>query len=327
MAIEDPNPSRVIVPKDQLNQKQIDELVKAYQDYAKNPPAVVKNMGALNLVTNVSLAGLLAPMAADIKDIRGEVVNPKSVELLQQLRLDTLAAAWKKYLEDNPAWWQYAAMAAAGIVVTIVAAGLVARLTARLPSLLTGGAAANGPGLTPEQVEALRAKLAETNPLLRTFAGQVRRLPRAKEMAAQATAIGKINTAVAVTDTTAITETTDAIKRLKTALRNFDPKKLPRDHRTLTKTATAIGKFDLAVRAVNTGLVREATQAFLRLKIVLRNLKPSDIPKARDMRASASAARGLTNATRSLTGALGPLAPALRGVSTAAATTAGALGG
>ncbi|MEU9084577.1 hypothetical protein [Streptomyces sp. NPDC048357] len=308
----------------QADIKAVKDLVAPFKEYAMH--------GApSHLVTEKALTDQFAPVIKDIKDIHQEVVNPLAVELLQQLRLDTLAAALKKspFFENNEAWWAYALTAAAGIFVTLAAGALLLRLgawiTTKLPTFFTGGAGGGG-GLTAAQVEELRAKLEATNPLLRDYADQVRRLPRAKELTARATAVGKLNNAVAAQNNTAVTEAADAIKSLKSALRNFDPKKLPRDHAALTRTATAIGKLDTAIRALNIQMVRDATSAFLRLKIILRNLKPSDIPKSADMRSSARAARTLTSATRSLTGALTPLGPALRGVISSAQTTAGALG-
>ncbi|MFE2166687.1 hypothetical protein ACFXB3_16745 [Streptomyces sp. NPDC059447] len=357
MAIEDPQPSRVILPEDiqeeldkkekkeeekksaeekkkeEERKKKLSDSEKIAEDlkkYLENPPSVLDQLGGKDgLVTNLSLAALLEPMAKDIKDIHGEVVNPLSVELLQQARMDTLAAAWKKYLEGNPAAWAYFLSAAGGIFVTLVAGALLLRLgawvTSKVPTLFTGGAGA-GAGLTPAQVEELRAKLAATNPLLREYVREVRKLPRAKELSARATAVDKLNQAVGRQDNTAVNDAAAAIRSLKTALRNFDPKKIPTNHSALRKTADAVGRLDTAVRTLDKNAVKEATQALLRLKIILRNLKPSDIPKAGNMRSAARAARGLEGATRRLTGALAPLGPALRGVSTSAAATAGALG-
>ncbi|MFJ6484010.1 MULTISPECIES: hypothetical protein [unclassified Streptomyces] len=292
--------------------------------YTSHPPELVAQLGAANFVTNVSLAALLEPIAKDIKDIHHEVVNPLAVELLQQLRLESAAAALKKspIFENHEQWWAYAVTAAAGILVTILAARFVSKLPARLTGAPPGAAA----DLTPERVEALRRELTDTNPLLQTYADQVRRLPQAKEMTARATAIGKLKNAVANQNNTEVTAAADAIKSLKTALRNFDPKKLPTNHSALKKTADALDKLRGAIERLKVDDVRNATQAFLRLKIVLRNLKPSDIPKSGDMRASARAASSLEGATRRLTGALQPLAPALRGVISSAQTTAGALG-
>uniref|UniRef100_A0AAU2JSK9 Uncharacterized protein n=1 Tax=Streptomyces sp. NBC_00049 TaxID=2903617 RepID=A0AAU2JSK9_9ACTN len=290
----------------------------------EKPPPVVTEMGPHALVTNLTLAALLAPMAAEIKAIHGEVVNPLAVELLQQLRLESAAAALKKspLFENHEQWWAYAVTAAAGILVTILAA----RFISKLPARLTGAPPGADPGLTPDQVKELRRELALTNPHLRNFVTAVRRLPRAKELTARANAIDKLNEAVARQNNAEVTAAAEAIKSLKTALRNFDPKKLPTNHSALKKTADALDKLRGAIERLKVDDVRNATQAFLRLKIVLRNLKPSDIPKAGDMRSSARAANTLEGATRRLTGALQPLAPALRGVISSAQTTASALG-
>ncbi|MFD3327587.1 hypothetical protein [Streptomyces sp. NPDC058701] len=333
MAIPDENPSRVLpLPKDTKPadvEKESKKLVDDFRAYMLKPPPVLVDMGVHNLVTNITLAALLAPMAAEIKAIHGEVVNPKSVELLQQARLDTLAAAWKKYLEGNSAWWQYFAFAAAGIIVTLVSAGLLMRLGAfivsKLPTFFTGGVGA-GQGLTPAQVNALRDALVATNPLLKSFVDDVRRLPRAKELTARAKAIGKLNEAVEAQNNTLVREAAEAIKQLKLALRNFDPKRLPTNHSALKKTADSLDRLRLAIGRLKIDDVRAATQALLRLKVVIRNLKPENIPKSGDMRSAAGAANSLDKAARRLTGSLTPLGPALRGVSAAAAATAGNLG-
>ncbi|WP_329380737.1 hypothetical protein OG625_15610 [Streptomyces sp. NBC_01351] len=325
MAIEDPQPSRVIGPPPEPPKpgdkpptpKQLLDL------YLQNPPDLVKHLGAANLVTNVSLAALLEPIAKDIKEIRGEVVNPFLVEMLKQLRLEGAANALKKspIYEDNPDWLWWVGTGIAGIIVTILAA----RFIAKLPARIVGAANAAG-DLTPEQVQNLRTELDLTNPALADFVKEVRRLPRAKELAARAKAIGTLNTAVANQNNGAVEAAAEAIRKLKTALRNFDHKKIPRDHAALTKTADALDKLRLAIGRLKLDDVRNATSALLRLKLVIRNLKPENIPKSGDMRAAAKAANSLDKAARNLRGSLTPLGPALRGVSTAAAATAGALG-
>lgn len=240
MAIEDENPSRVLAPPKDAKQPEIDKLLKDFRDYLEKPPPVVTEMGPHALVTNLTLAALLAPMAAEIKAIHGEVVNPLAVELLQQLRLESAAAALKKspLFENHEQWWAYAVTAAAGILVTILAA----RFISKLPARLTGAPPGADPGLTPDQVKELRRELALTNPHLRNFVTAVRRLPRAKELTARANAIDKLNEAVARQNNAEVTAAAEAIKSLKTALRNFDPKKLPTNHSALKKTADALDK-------------------------------------------------------------------------------------
>ncbi|MFD3780536.1 hypothetical protein [Streptomyces sp. NPDC058612] len=327
MAIDDPQPSRVILeqgpPKPEEGEKPLTPA-QLLQWYTDHPPSLVVQLGATNLVTNVSLAALLEPMAKDIKDIHHEVVNPLMVELLQQARLESLAAAVKKspWFEDHDQWWAYAVTAAAGILVTILAA----RFISKLPARLTGPPAGAAADLTPEQISNLRAELDQTNPLLKEFATQVRRLPRSKELTNQATAMGTLNTAVLGVNTTKVKGTAEAIEKLKLALTNFDPKKLPTNHSALSKTADAIGKLKLALDGLKTEDVRLAQQALLRLKIILRNLKPSDIPKSGAMRSAAGAARTLNSAVGPLATSLTGLRDRMREVGAAAQVAAGPIG-
>ncbi|MFD5145353.1 hypothetical protein [Streptomyces sp. NPDC058401] len=281
---------------------------------------VEKNPGVSKLVTE----NFLATSIKEIKEIHGEVVNPLAVELLQQARLDTLAAAVKKAIEGNPLTWAYFAAAAGGILLTIVAGGMLLRfgawLTSKLPVFLTGGPPGPTAGLTSAELATLRGAIALTTPVVREFNREAHKLPRSREMVAMGKALDKLRLALGRLDNAVVEAAASAIKSLKTALRNFDSSKIPKDHAAMRKTADAIDKLVLAIGRVNTQTVKDAAAAIRNLKGALKNFSATDIPKSGPMNSTARAAKNLSGAVRAL-------APELRALGTAATAASGAIGG
>ncbi|MER5764168.1 hypothetical protein [Streptomyces sp. NPDC002082] len=292
-------------------------LVTPLKTYVMHNPAS-------NLVTEKFLTDRLTPLIADIKEIHGEVVNPLAVELLQQARLDTLAAAVKKAIEGNPMTWAYFAAAAGGILLTIVAAGMLLRfgtwLTSKMPIFFTGGPANPTAGLTAAELATLRAETALTTPVVYEFNKEARKLPGSRQLAAMANGVKKLRLAVADVDNAVIEAAATSIRSLKTALAGFDPKKLPRDHAVLRKTADAIDKLVQAIGRVNAQTVKDVAAAIRSLKGALKNFSAADIPKPGPMNSTAQAAQNLSGAVRSL-------APQLRRLGEAATEASGAIGG
>lgn len=313
MAIKDENPSLVMpLPKEtkqEDTEKESAKIIAEFKKYQEKPSPLLKVIGVDNLVTNLTLAAFLAPMAAEIKAIHGEVVNPPRVELLQQLRMDTLAAAYKKHLEENENAWMYFATAAGGILVTLIAAGVLMRfgswVISKLPTFLTGGPAGAAQGLTPDQVKKLRDELALTNPALIEFVKEVKKLPGARGLAALAKAIGTLKKAVDNLDNTVVTAAAEAIKKIKLALANFDHKKIPRDHRVLSKTATALEKIADALGLLENDKVTASATAIGKLKEATTNFNPTTV------RQTASATRTLTQRMADLRTEAGRLTTAI----------------
>ncbi|MFE4260303.1 hypothetical protein [Streptomyces sp. NPDC056883] len=263
----------------------------------------------------IATEGFLASALKKIDDIHQEVVNPVKVELLQQARMDTLAAAVKKVTEGNPLAWAYFASAVIGIAVPLVAAALLLKMGGWVGTLTTkllnavqdkyrsvrglpaidrnAGNALNGP--TPEQVEALRLALEEATPSIAAFNEQVKKLPLAKELTARAKAVERLSKAAQGQNDTKVTSAATAIRALKTALKNFNQANMPRDHAELGKTATAVGRLATALgRLSNEGVEATAT-AIGHLKTAFHNFTPTTV------RDTASATRTLGAETRTLT--------------------------
>ncbi|MFB6615942.1 hypothetical protein ACIGFK_38245 [Streptomyces sp. NPDC085524] len=304
-------------------QAEVPALLAELKKYVMGGPVsnfVETNPATSKLVTEKFLVDQLAPLKGiveDIKEIKGEVVNPLPVEMLQQLRMETLAAAVKKIIEGNDEWWKYVVTAGIGIFVTLVSGALLVRIgnaiNNRVEAILNrirpnpNGNPGIAPTPTAADLETLRAKLEEMTPFVQNFNKEAKRLPRARELAARAKAVEKLGKAAEAQNNDKVREAADAIRSLKTALRNFDQTKLPRDHSVLAKTANAINRLDQAVRRLNAEIVKNAASAIRNLKGALKNFNASDIPKAGPMRATARAARSLNSATRDLATSLSTL--------------------
>ncbi|MFI8289267.1 hypothetical protein ACIGBL_08950 [Streptomyces sp. NPDC085614] len=122
-----------------------------------------------------------------------------------------------------------------------------------------GGAGANHP--SPETLETLRSKLAEVNPKLDVFNREIRKVPKARELTKTASAVEKVNTAIAASDAPQITAVAKATGKLASAQRHFDPRKLPKA-RSLSSAAQA------AERLARAG--GDVAQAFNTLKLRAR---------------------------------------------------------
>ncbi|MFV6027144.1 hypothetical protein [Streptomyces sp. NPDC056264] len=125
-----------------------------------------------------------------------------------------------------------------------------------------GGGGGGGTGPTPDSLEALRSKLALVNPLLDTFNKEIRKVPKASDLAKTATGIGKVNTVVTNAKPTDIEKVAEATGKLVAAQSGFDPKKLPKA-RGLAAAATQAERLAKAGGEVKTAFdnLKAAAQA------------------------------------------------------------------
>ncbi|MCY0941560.1 hypothetical protein [Streptomyces antarcticus] len=273
--------------------------------------------------------------------------------------LDGIGAAVEKWYEGHEAKWEYTLYAALGLIVPLAIGGAVIWLkravleavrdaqfaaTGRAATLnpdtnrwerqtrdqittreqAAGGGMASIPrdadfGPLRAQLEALNPRLAAFNRYAPDFISNFKKLPSESRAIKAGEGVKAVSGAITGINHQAMVSVARGMSKITGAVNNSNPKKT-RDY------AGAIGKLASAIGRLKIDDVRAATQALLRLKVVIRNLKPENIPKSGDMRSAAGAANSLDKAARRLTGSLTPLGPALRGVSTAAAATAGNLG-
>lgn len=307
--------------------------IRDLKDYVMSGPMVKlkDNTEVLSkLVTEKFLTDQLAPLVQDVKDIHKEVVKKMRVELLEASGFDGFGAAAKKLYEDG--WgvaWKYFAAAFSGILIPLALAALLISVTGLFTTLqrtiqaaIFGGKiyARNADGQIRKQVktdvearerrvaggdwlsslpnaaalEPLRAKLEIVNPLVQKFNEEAGKWPKAREIAATATAMEKLGRAVGGVDNAVVLATAKAIRNLKGALKNFDHTKIPRDHAVLSKTATALKNLDTAFRRLNNTTIEASATAIGKLKDSFHNFSPATV------RDTATATRTLGSETRTL---------------------------
>ncbi|MFB7454694.1 hypothetical protein [Streptomyces sp. NPDC056194] len=268
---------------------------------------------------------LLADMKSKIEDIHKEVVKAKKVEILEQLGMDHLAAAYKKLTEEGwGAARDYFIAAVASTVVPLIGGALVLILSAwalkasrgiqerifrgfvlaRTESGLgiwpqrrtdvetreanTGGVLNTANIPDPTTLDALKLALADLNPKITAFNTAIRKVPRAGSLTKTADGITRVKTAVTGADPDNITALAKALGKLTGAVKHHDPKKMP-DPRKVEKLNTAIA-------AANPTEIEKVATAIGKLSTAQQHFQPRSIPKAHTLSSAAKAAERLAKA-------------------------------
>ncbi|MER7533580.1 hypothetical protein ABTX77_02160 [Streptomyces sp. NPDC097704] len=270
---------------------------------------------------------LLADMKSKIEDIHKEVVKAKKVEILEQLGMDHLAAAYKKLTEEGwSAARDYFIAAVASTVVPLIGGALVLILSAwalkasrgiqerlfrgfvlaRTESGLgiwpqrrtdvetreanTGGVLNTANIPDPATLDALKLALADLNPKITAFNTAIRKVPRAGSLTKTADGITRVKTAVTGLDTDKITALAKALGKLTGAVKHHDPKKVPDPGK--------IDRLNAAMAGANPAAIKEMATATGKLASAQRHFDPKKLPKARGLESAARAANKLADAGR-----------------------------
>ncbi|MBB4983655.1 hypothetical protein [Streptomyces nymphaeiformis] len=270
---------------------------------------------------------LLADMKSKIEDIHKEVVKAKKVEILEQLGMDHLAAAYKKLTEEGwSAARDYFIAAVASTVVPLIGGALVLILSAWALKASRGiqerifrgfvlARTESGLGIWPQRrtdveareantggvlntahipdaatLDALKLALADLNPKITAFNTAIRKVPRAGSLTKTADGITRVKTAVTGLDTDKITALAKALGKLTGAVKHHDPKKVPDPGK--------IDKLNAAMAGANPAAIREMATATGKLASAQRHFDPKKLPKARGLESAARAANKLADAGR-----------------------------
>ncbi|MGW5774858.1 hypothetical protein [Streptomyces sp. NPDC003863] len=270
---------------------------------------------------------LLADMKSKIEDIHKEVVKAKKVEILEQLGMDHLAAAYKKLTEEGwGAARDYFIAAVASTVVPLIGGALVLILSAwalkasrgiqerifrgfvlaRTESGLgiwpqrrtdveareanTGGVLNTANIPDPTTLDALKLALADLNPKITAFNTAIRKVPRAGSLTKTADGINRIKSSVTGLDTDKITALAKALGKLTGAVKHHDPKKVPDPGK--------IDRLNAAMAGANPATIKEMATATGKLASAQRHFDPKKLPRARGLESAARAANKLADAGR-----------------------------
>ncbi|MFJ9827294.1 hypothetical protein ACIRSU_23490 [Streptomyces sp. NPDC101160] len=268
---------------------------------------------------------LLADMKTKIEDIHKEVVKAKKVEILEQLGMDHLAAAYKKLTEEGwGAARDYFIAAVASTVVPLIGGALTLMLTAwalkasrDFQARIFGGRViartesglgiwpqrrtdveareANAGGVLnaanipdPARLDALKLALADLNPKITAFNTAIRKVPRAGSLTKTADGITRVKTAVTGADPDKITALAKALGKLTGAVKHHEPKKMP-DPRKIEKLNSAIAGTDA-------NEIKKVATAIGKLSSAQRHFQPRSLPKARTLESAARSAERLARA-------------------------------